>query len=124
MIGRQARTTREVFEDHLQKRKEGRVEDDIRENYAENIVMMTRLGIFTGHDGVRQTASNLERFLPGATFEYVDKQVEGEYAYLGWTGTSPEGVVRDGVDGFVIRDGKIVAQFIHYTVDWKGEQGS
>ncbi len=35
---------------------------------------------------------------------------------LKWTGHSSAGSVRDGVDSYVIRDGRIVAQTIHYTL--------
>lgn len=118
----QQRTTREVFEDHLEKAGDMRVEEDIQANYADDVVVMTHLGVFKGHEGVRQARNNLQRYLPDATFEYLGKTVEGDYAYLEWTGRSPEGVVRDGTDGFVIRDGKIVAQFIHYTVDDHGAE--
>ncbi|NLX08190.1 MAG: nuclear transport factor 2 family protein [Chloroflexi bacterium] len=119
---RRVRTTEEVFYDHLRKRSEGEVEADIRENYAESVVMLTGTGIYRGHDGVRHTAGELEHYLPDAEFEYRTTLVEGEYAFLEWLGRSHTGKVYDGTDGFVIRDGRIVAQMIHYTVLEDDEQ--
>ena len=34
-----------------------------------------------------------------------------------WTADGPTARVRDGADSFVIRDGRIVVQTIHYTVE-------
>jgi hypothetical protein len=43
--------------------------------------------------------------------------VDGNVAFLEWTAEGEGAGVRDGVDTFVVRDGKIVAQTIHYTVE-------
>lgn len=40
----------------------------------------------------------------------------GRFAFLEWTATETGAKVEDGADSFVIEDGKIVAQTIHYTV--------
>jgi hypothetical protein len=37
--------------------------------------------------------------------------------HVPWTAISEVGQVRDGADSFVIRDGHIVAQTIHYTIE-------
>lgn len=116
------RTTQEVFDDHLQKRKNGEPEKDVITNYAENVVMLTGTGIYYGHDGVRENIRQLNFYLPNSTFEYKNVLVEGEYAFLEWHGHSADGTVRDGADSFVIREGKIVMQSIHYTVH-KGVRG-
>lgn len=110
------RSTQEVFDDHLNKRMRGEVEADIGSNYAEDVVLMTGTGVYRGRDGVRASAEELNHYLPEADFEYRTRLVEGEFAFLEWTGRSPKGTVCDGADGFVIRDGRIVAQTIHYTV--------
>jgi hypothetical protein len=36
--------------------------------------------------------------------------------FLEWTARSDEAKIEDGADSFCIRDGRIVAQTIHYTV--------
>ena len=38
-------------------------------------------------------------------------------AFLEWTASGPTARVRDGADSFVIRDGQIVVETIHYTVE-------
>lgn len=110
------RSTREVFENHLEKRASGLVEEDIENNYAADVVLLTGLGVYHGHDGVRHAARTLHRYQPDATYTYRTKRVEGEVAFLEWNSQSPKGDVNDGADSFVIRDGKIIAQTIHYTV--------
>jgi len=95
---------------------QGRVEEDIQQNYAEDVIILTGVGTFRGHDGIRQTAANLHHYQPNATYFYRTKRVEDDIAFLEWTSESTVGNVRDGADSFVIRDGKIVAQTIHYTV--------
>jgi len=112
------RTTTEIFEDHLAKRLAGDVEGDIRTNYSPDVVFLTGTGAFKGHEGVRASARELARYLPDdSSFEYRHTLVEGDYAFLEWTTRSKHGQVTDGADSFVIRDGKIIFQSIHYSVD-------
>lgn len=54
--------------------------------------------------------------LPEATFEYRTRLVEGEMGFLEWSGRSASTLADDGADSYLIRDGRIVAQTIHYTV--------
>ncbi len=110
------RSTEAVFRDHLHKRQVKDLDDDIATNYADDVVLLTGTGIYQGHDGVRHTAAILRYYQPDATYDYRTERVEGEYAFLEWTSTSPAGDVCDGADGYVIRKGRIVAQMIHYTV--------
>jgi hypothetical protein len=111
-----SRTTEEVFEDHLQKRLNGDLEADIQTNYAPDVVFLTGTGTFHGHDGVRQSADELERYLGGEEFEFKTKLVDGDYAFLEWKGHNDNKHVFEGADSFVIQDGKIVMQSIHYCV--------
>ena len=105
------RTTTEVFEDHLQRRLRGDVEGDVRTNYVEGVVLITGTGTFKGCDGVRESASQLEKYSgKNATFEYKHTVVEGSYAFLEWTSVADDTVVGDGADSFVIQDGKIIFQ--------------
>ncbi len=111
------RTAQEVIDDHLQLSLTFSVEEDLARNYAEDVVFLTGRGVFRGHAGARTLADMLERELPGGSFEYVTRQVEGDVGFLEWTGRSPRARVRDGADTYVVRDGRIVAQTIHYTVE-------
>ncbi len=54
--------------------------------------------------------------LPDCTFAYKLRLVEDGIGLLEWSADSAAGAVRDGVGSYVIRDGLIQAQTIHYTV--------
>lgn len=109
------RTTEEVFEDHLRLAAEKRLDEDIARNCAEDIVLLTNDGVFRGHEGVREAAALLERELPEGTYEYVQKEVHGEMAFLVWTGDSATRVVRHGADSFLIREGKIRVMTVYFV---------
>jgi hypothetical protein len=70
-----------------------------------------------GYDGLRDRAARMQRKLPNCTFHYGTRLVEGEMAFLEWTAEADGARVRDGSDSYLIRDGRIVAQTIHYTVE-------
>lgn len=111
------RTTTEVFEDHLRLAKAGDVEADLQRNYDPNCVVLSGRGIFHGHQGLRQLARMLAAELPDATFDYVTEQVWDRMAFLEWTGVGSGYRVRDGADSFLIEEGKIILQTIHYQVE-------
>ncbi|MFG3417449.1 hypothetical protein [Micromonospora sp. NPDC047730] len=115
-----ARSAREVFEDHLRLAAEHRFAEDLARNVSPSCVVLERRGVFRGHAGVRELARWLEEELPGGGYAYTNKLVEGRMAFLEWTADA-EGVrVRDGADSFLIEQGWIVAQTIHYTVERTG----
>ena len=51
------------------------------------------------------------------TFTSANRLVDGDVAFLEWTVEAEGARVRDGADSFVVRDGRIVAQTSHYTVE-------
>lgn len=110
------RTTKEVLEDHLEKSKEGNVGEDLTRNYSEKVVMLTSFGTYRGHEGMKELARMLREQLPDMTFDYKNFIVEGEVGFLEWSASSKNTGVKDGADSYVVRDGLIVAQTIHYTV--------
>ena len=113
------RSAAEVFEDHLQLAAKHQFEEDIERNVSPDIVIFDRRGIFRGRDGARSLARLLERELPNAPYCYTNCLVEGRVAFLEWTSEAEHTRVRDGADSFVIEQGWIVAQTIHYTVEEK-----
>lgn len=116
--GETTRPAREVLDEHLVSRHAGDLEEDIRRNYHPEVVLLTGTGTFRGHEGVRKSAAELEQYLgPDLTFDITKKLVEGPYAFIEWNGRSGEREVCDGADSFVIVDGLITAQTIHYTVE-------
>ena len=112
----QRRTTEEVFESHLDYRLNGLVEQDLKRNYAPNVVLLTVNSNARGHDAIRASAARLASQLPKAEFEFLAKQVNGPFALLIWRGTSVKGKAIDGADSFVIVDGLIRLQTIHYRL--------
>lgn len=121
------RTAREVLEDHLDIANhwvgepfERILDEDLRRNVADDIVVLINRGVFRGHEGVRQLAWMLAEELPEhRAFQYTHVAADERVALLEWTYEDAEVRVRDGVDSYLIEDGKIVAQTIHYTVETK-----
>lgn len=111
------RSARDVIEAHLEQRRSGRVDDDLAANYDADAVILSRWGTHLGHDGLRQLADKLAQELPGMDFSYDQVIVEGDVGFLEWTGHAPDGShVCDGADSYVVSDGRIAAQTIHYIV--------
>jgi SnoaL-like domain len=121
-----ARTAQEVLDDHLKLDEhfgedwQRIVDEDIRRNVSEDIVVLINRGTFRGHEGVRELARMLGEELPEhRAFEYTYIAVEGRIAFLEWAYEDASVRVRDGADSYLIEGGKIVAQTIHYTVEQK-----
>lgn len=117
LAGVARRSPREVLDDHLALAAAGDWVTDLERNVADDIVVLTGFGTFEGRDQIRVLAELLDAQLPNARFEYTTVALRGEVAFLEWRADADGARVRDGADSFVIRDGRIVAQTIHYTVD-------
>jgi hypothetical protein len=122
------RSAQEVLDDHLNLARnwggdggyEGMLEVDLERNYSKEIVILINRGTFRGYEGVRQLAQMLGEELPEhRSFEYTYTAVEGRMAFLEWAYEDASVRVRDGADSYLIEDGKILAQTIHYTVEQK-----
>jgi len=119
------RSAREVLDDHLNLANDWVdasldqvLNEDLRRNVSEDIVVLINRGTFRGYDGVRQLAQMLSEELPEhGAFEYTCVLAEGRMGLLEWTYDDSTVGVRDGVDSYLIEDGKIVAQTIHYTLE-------
>jgi len=112
-----ARTTEQIFNDHLTRTEQGDVEGDIAANFAPDCVLLTSYGRFEGHDGVRAAAALLARQVPAAVYRYTQRSVAGDIAFLEWTATGRGARVQDGADSFLCRRGLVRIMTIHYTVD-------
>ena len=126
------RSAREVLDDHLNIANrwgpdddlERIVQDDLDRNVAEDCVVLMSRGTFHGHQGVMQLAQMLGEELPEHRgFQYTYTAVEGRMAFLEWAYDDARVKVTDGADSYLIEDGKIVAQTIHYTVEQKQQSG-
>ncbi|HEU5024671.1 MAG TPA: hypothetical protein VFV01_07075 [Spirillospora sp.] len=113
------RSAAEVFDDHLALAAEHRFGEDIERNLAPDCVILERRGVFRGRQGARELARLLEEELPDAPYIYTNRMVADRVAFLEWTADAARTRVRDGADSFLIEDGWIVAQTIHYTVENK-----
>jgi hypothetical protein len=112
----QRRSTAAIIRDHLAKRQAGELEQDIEENYAEDVVMLGAFGDRLGHAGVRESAAQLRHDLGNdAAFAFHTLVVGEAFAYLEWSASDREGrQLTTGVDSFAVRDGRIVFQSVHY----------
>jgi hypothetical protein len=123
-----SRPAQEVLDDHLNLAEnwggavgfERGLDEDLRRNTSEDIAVLINRGTFHGHEGVRQLARMLGDELPEHhSFEYTYRAVEGRMAFLEWAYEDDKVRVGDGADSYLIENGKIVAQTIHYTVEQK-----
>lgn len=110
------RSTREVLEDHLQLRRARRLEDDIARNYDPDVVLLSLTAARRGLDGVREMAAELQRDCAGNEYRYDEVVLNGDVGMLVWSATCPGGQIRDGTDSYLVRDGRIAVQTIHYHV--------
>ena len=113
------RSTDEVIEHHLRCRREGDLDKDLRDNYADDVVLLSSEGVHRGHDGVRTLARVLDSYVSPSDYRYNGVVIEGAYALLRWSADGADVAVVDGVDSFVIRDDRIVVQTIHYSTSPK-----
>ena len=110
------RTTQEVLDDHLRLATEGDLDADIERNCAADIVVLTGRGVFEGEDGVRELARQLMEEVPSGEWRYLQRLVAGRMAFLEWTVEAGPFRVPDGADSYLIENGRIQAQTIHYTL--------
>jgi hypothetical protein len=111
-----SRTFEEVFDDHLYLSEIGEYEKDMHRNYSPDTIVLMSGKTYHGYEGITELGKRLEQELPKASYQHQVKQVDKEVALLEWTAQTDEYEVLDGVDSYVFREGKIIAQTIHYTV--------
>lgn len=94
----------------------GDFENDLRRNFSVDIIVLMENNIYRGHEEVRGLARRLLRELPNGKYQNNMILLDKEIGMLEWTAKSDNTEVLDGVDSYLFRDGKIIAQTIHYTV--------
>jgi ketosteroid isomerase-like protein len=106
------RTTQEVLDHHLKVFGAGDLEGTLSD-YAPTAILFTPNGVLKGHQAMSLAfkAFFAEFSKPGVKFEMKSQSVEGNYAYILWTADTPDNIYELGQDAFVIKNGKIVAQF-------------
>jgi len=104
-------STKDVVDRHLESFGKGDLKG-ILSDYAPGAVLLTPHGPLRGADAMRPFFQALiaEFGKPDSAFRLKQQFVEGDYAYILWTGETAENVYELGTDTFFVRDGKIVAQ--------------
>ena len=110
------RSTEEVLSDHLRLRRTGRTEEDLSRNCDEDVIVLSHLGQLRFIDAMHTLASLLDEHLRDARYHYATVLVDGESGFLRWTAEADDFTVFDGADSFCVRDGRIVAQTIAYSL--------
>lgn len=108
-------TNEQVLEQHLEYSRSGSEEVFLR-SYKEDSVLITRWGVHHGLDEIRMCFRKLKSNLPNAHFTYKFHIVENDLGFLEWSAVSDTHIVADGADSYIIQDGYIRAQTIHYTL--------
>jgi ketosteroid isomerase-like protein len=94
----------------------------IMADYAKDAVLITPDGTLKGHEQIRSLFEQVfaKVFPPDSTSLHLAKQVvEGEIAYILWSGSSAHYSALLATDTFVMRDGKIAAQTFAAQLDAK-----
>ncbi len=110
------RSAADVLRDHLRLREAGELEEDLRRNYATDVVLLSARGVLRGYEGVRASAAFLYEAAAGHEYCYHLTVADDRMAMLEWSATGHETRIVDGVDSYLIEDGMIKAQTIHYRV--------
>ncbi len=118
VAARRSRTPEEVFADHTQLLSGGNL-DAVIENYAEDAVFVTKDAVRRGREGVREGLELLANDMPGAEWT-LSPHFGGDVLLLVWTARGSQTQIGDGVDTFVFKDGRIIAQTVSYTVEASG----
>ena len=110
MLSKVGKRTEETLLKHLQAFASGDV-DAIMADYDKTSVLITPYGPQRGRAEIRSFfESFIPDFPPGSAFELSEQIVEGEIAYIVWSGESEKVKIPFATDTFVVREGKIVAQ--------------
>jgi ketosteroid isomerase-like protein len=105
-------STEEVLNHHLQAFGATDLEA-VLADYAPDAIFFTPNGPVKGSAAIRAAfiAIFAEWGKPGTTFSMGQRHIDGDYAYITWTGETADNRYETSSDGFVIRNGKIFAQF-------------
>jgi ketosteroid isomerase-like protein len=108
------RTAQEVFRHHSQAMIAGDL-DAIVSDYADDARFITPAGVLHGRTGVREGFLRIFADLPDPRFEVTTRILEGDVMFLEWKAAANGSRADDGVETFVVHDGEIVLQTVHYT---------
>ena len=110
-----ARTPNEIFQHHAEALSAEDL-DEIVADYANDAVFITSAGTHHGKDSIRGAFSKLLSDVPRAKWTARTEILEGAVLFLRWVAQSDTGIIAEGVDTFMFRDGFIQVQTVHYTL--------
>ena len=111
------RTTRQVLKDHLRRRVAGDLDGDLQTNYHPDVVVLHPDGELRGHEGVRQLARRLCRYEADGSFRCHRLLTADDIGIMEWSGLGgrTDTLTLEGMESFIVRDGLIVAQTVHFS---------
>jgi predicted SnoaL-like aldol condensation-catalyzing enzyme len=106
-----AATTQEVLTHHLDTFGKGDLAG-VMADYSPESRLFTPNGMLKGPEAIRQlfTTQFKEFAKPGASFQMLRQDVDGDTAYILWKAETADNRYEIGTDTFVVKDGKIVTQ--------------
>lgn len=108
-------TPEQVLDRHLEWSRSHSEEDFLR-CYREDSFLIMPSGVRRGLENIRACYRQLNNDLPNARYTYKVRLIEQDVGFVEWSADSDTHSVADGADSYVIRDGYIRAQTIHYTL--------
>ncbi|KAF8343138.1 uncharacterized protein EI90DRAFT_2965024 [Cantharellus anzutake] len=122
------RSVSDVYWEHILLRYIGDIPLDIERNYSEDLTLSlvgTFERILKGHEGIKESARLLNSELPTTEYTILDTVVRqtGSWVTERWAyHDSKHGLrVTDGIDTFLIENGKITVKMINYTVEKRAD---
>jgi hypothetical protein len=114
-------STSDVLDRHLKSFAEYDL-DGILTDYSSDAVLFVPAGPLKGPAAIKQLFETLipEFARPGSSFTVQQRCIEGDHAYIIWTGETADNSYEFATDTFVVRNGKIVAQSFAAKVKPKG----
>ena len=93
----------------------------VMEDYEEESVVITNMGTFRGLAEIEELFSTVfEEFAQdGSTTQLEQQEIEGDTAYIVWSGETPDNSYEFATDTFQIRDGVVETQTFGAKVDPK-----
>ena len=95
--------------------------DGVMADYAADAVLCTPAGVARGHTQIRAAIQPFATKVmpPGSQMKVSQRIIEGELAYLAWSGESDRFRIPTGTDTYIVRGDKIVTQTFAAQIDRK-----
>jgi ketosteroid isomerase-like protein len=112
-----ARSTKQVFDDHVAALESGDI-SRIMADYADDAILIGLNGAVVGKPAIQAGFENMIQGSPNIKFT-SQEIVEGDTLLAIWSAECDTATFPQGVDTFVIRDGKIQRQTAWFVVNPK-----